>query len=204
MYLLGPVIEVFLPRGVHSVSEGKSPNGVASSLERISGYVLNRLLSLKTTWIQICFTLTELQHLLLELRGCLDYLEIFKPMMDLSHIAPSNPTTIHTIGTFTTNARVAEEFNSVGIPVWFVQRQHMSDFGNNVLAEVDPVDYCKHLVMDKHPDFPLVFKGKRDADSFIVVAHPQPLFGPRYAVIIYPTSIIVIAKCYPTILVSRS
>ncbi|KAF9042145.1 hypothetical protein BJ165DRAFT_1546236 [Panaeolus papilionaceus] len=154
-----------------SLPEGKNPNVVAACLERISGFTLNRLLSLRTSWTQIRFTLTELQRLLLELRGCLDYLEIYKPMLDLSHMAPSNPSTIPTMGALTTNARVVEEFNSVGIPVWFVRRQDVSDFGNNVLAEVEPVDYRKCLVMEKHPDFPPVFKGKRDADSFTVVTH---------------------------------
>ncbi|KAF9034017.1 hypothetical protein BJ165DRAFT_1410043 [Panaeolus papilionaceus] len=80
-----------------SLLEGTKPNAVAACLERISGFALNRLSSLKTSWTRIRFTLTELQCLLLELRPCLDYLEIYKPMMDFSSITPSNPSIAYTI-----------------------------------------------------------------------------------------------------------
>ncbi|PPQ68817.1 hypothetical protein CVT24_007702 [Panaeolus cyanescens] len=148
----------------------RKPNPVAATLHRIVGFVQQRLQSFTTNWIQVRFTVTEFQRLLLELHGCLDYIQTYKPQIDGFVSAPVKTTTLQTIGAFTTNVRVVEEFASVGIPVWFI-RPHSSSFDSNVLAEVAPTHYHNTLVMEKHPHYPPVFKGRCDVDSFVVVTH---------------------------------
>ncbi|PPR05895.1 hypothetical protein CVT24_006643 [Panaeolus cyanescens] len=174
---------------VQSLSKDKQPNLVVSSLHRIAGYVRQRLASLPTTWHQIRFTVTEVQRLLLELHGCLDYIEIYKPQIDGTRPSPSTPSTLPTIGAFTSNVRVVEEFSAIGIPVWLIRAKEGQAFGSNVLAEVKPTNYKDTLVLDKHPGFPTVFKGSCSSDSFEVVTHvlqfsrhwlkaPSPFSGP--------------------------
>ncbi|PPQ71579.1 hypothetical protein CVT24_006434 [Panaeolus cyanescens] len=156
---------------VNSLALGELPNSFASSLHRISGYVIGRLTSLPMTWSQIRFTVTELQRLLLELHGCLDYIETYKPQLDGLLPMPANPPTLPTIGAFTTNIRVVEEFAGIGIPIWLIRQKDGSSFANNVLEEVQPVHYKDRLVLDRHPDFPTVFEGDYDTDPFTVVSH---------------------------------
>ncbi|PPR02078.1 hypothetical protein CVT24_011176 [Panaeolus cyanescens] len=174
---------------VKALSKDQQPNVVLSSLHCITGYVRQRLASLPTTWHRIRFTVTEVQRLLLELHGCLDYLEIYKPQIDGSRPPPSTLSTLPTIGAFTSNVRVVEEFAAVGIPVWLIRPKEGEAFESNVLAEVKPTSYNGTLVLDKHPGFPTVFKGTRSSDSFAVVTHvlqfsrhwlkaPSPFSGP--------------------------
>ncbi|KAF9035469.1 hypothetical protein BJ165DRAFT_1409348 [Panaeolus papilionaceus] len=129
-----------------------------STLERALHYTYVHLQALVASWHQIRFTFTELQRYYLEIVGCLDYLEVYKPHMD--GVQSSQPPLANTIGVFTSKVRIVEEFMAAGLPVWYIREWTSQGFGNNVLSEVVPIHYFDTLVNQPHSAFLPLFSGE--------------------------------------------
>lgn len=140
-------------RYITSLSVDSSHRRFTSNIERAMQYTFTRLQSLPTTWQNVRFTVAELQCYYLELVGLLDYMELYKPRMDGSQ-SPSL-TVARTLGCFTANPRIIEEFTSAGLPVWFI-RPLKPGFANNVLEIVEPLSYDDHVITKLHDSFPVL------------------------------------------------
>ena len=77
-----------------------------------------RLGSMKTTFSEMRFSITEFQRYYLEVCGLVDYLELYKPRMDGQR--PAATTVAHCVGAFTSIARTVQDFHSASLPVWFI------------------------------------------------------------------------------------
>ncbi|KAF9044195.1 hypothetical protein BJ165DRAFT_1528756 [Panaeolus papilionaceus] len=152
-----------------STPDDKPVKKFVSVLERALHYTFVRLQALTTTWHQIRFTLTELQRYYLEMLGCLDYVEVYKPRMDAAQ--SSRPTLAKTIGIFTSKVRIVEEFMAAGLPVWYIWEWSPQNFGNTVLSEVVPIHYYNVLVNQPHSAFPPLFSGEVFITSAELVGH---------------------------------
>lgn len=147
--------------------DSKSPNVIAALLNTALSHSFIRLKSLPATYTQIRFGVTELQRLILELRAVLDYLEIYKPIMDGAFTTP--PSSTKYMGAFTTNPRVVQDFHIARVPVWYVRSKEIAsaEFVNNILVMVEPRRCADTVVVKQHKDFPVILKGK--ADSALVL-----------------------------------
>ena len=136
------------------------PNAYLLSMAKSMQDAFVRLSSLKTTFTEMRFGLTEFQRYFLEVRGCLDYLVLYKPRMDGQK--PAATTVANCIGVFTNIARIAQDFYSAGLPVWFL-RPHKSwetPLTCNILEIVPHVSPADILCVSEHdPPFPMVYCG---------------------------------------------
>ena len=122
------------------------------------GGTLTRLQSLATSYRQTAFGATELQRYFHEVTALLDYMLIYKPRMDGKAEPPAEVE--DTIGAFTSDPRVVQEFYRAGLPVWFTRPvEHLEDH-INILAVTIPVIPKDTLVLKPaSPPFPTVYVG---------------------------------------------
>jgi hypothetical protein len=118
-----------------------------------------RLVSLPSTFKEFIFGVTEFQRYYLETVAVLDYLQVFKPLMD--GLAPAK-TVDNRQGAFVADPRVVQEFFDAGLPVYFVRKASKVAVTKplpNVLKLVDPVHPPEAILFDAEPPFPSIFKG---------------------------------------------
>ncbi len=98
-----------------------------------------RLGSLKTTFTEMGFGVTEFQRYYLEVHALLDYLELYKPRMDGQK--PAATTVANCVGIFTNIGRVTQDFCTAGIPVWLLRPRKLweSPITCNILEVVTPL-----------------------------------------------------------------
>ena len=119
-----------------------------------------RLGSLKTTFSEMRFGVTEFQRYYLEVCGVLDYLELYKPRMDGQR--PAAITVAHCVGAFTSIVRTVQDFHSAGLPVWFIRPKKSWDspISCNILKIVSPLNPASSLCVSEHdPPFSPIFRG---------------------------------------------
>ena len=119
-----------------------------------------RLDCLKTTFTEMRVGVTEFQRYYLELCGCLDYLEIYKPRMDGAR--PPAESVVNCIGAFTNIPRIVQDFHTAGLPVWFLRHSSVWDspVRCNILETVIPLNPDDVLCVSEHyPPFPAIFYG---------------------------------------------
>ena len=95
-----------------------------------------------------------------EVRGCLDYLEIYKPRMDNER--PPAESVANCIGTITHIPRIVQDFHTAGLPVWFLRPSTFWDspIRCNILEIVTPLDPANLLCLSDHyPPFSAIFCG---------------------------------------------
>ena len=110
--------------------------------------------SLKTTFNKIRIGVTEFQHYYLEIYGCLDYLEIYKPHMDGER--PAAESVMNCMGVITHIPHIVQDFYMAGVPstTWD------SPVRCNILEIVTPLDSADILcVLEHYPPFPPNFYG---------------------------------------------
>lgn len=93
---------------------------------------LAQLESVYTNFRQMEFSIRDVQWTWLELTALLDYMEIYKPQMD-GH-AHSASEVANTIGVFTHDLQVAQDFFTAGLPCWLICPA--SDFINQIIHKV--------------------------------------------------------------------
>jgi hypothetical protein len=119
-----------------------------------------RLNSLKTTFLEMRIGVTEFQRYYLEIYGCLDYLEIYKPRMDGEK--PKAQSVVNCIGAISSIPRIVQDFHTAGLPVWFLRPSTFWDSPTrcNILEIVAPLDPADVLCVSEHyPPFPAIFYG---------------------------------------------
>jgi hypothetical protein len=135
-----------------------SPNRLLLLLAKSMRHALFRLRSLKSAFGQMRFGVTEFQRYYLEIYALIDYLQIYKPRMDGAQ--PAATAVANCIGAFTNVPRVAQEFQTAGLPVWLIHSWKTGPFPYNVLQVVTPQDPVDSLCISQHdPPFPVIFRG---------------------------------------------
>jgi hypothetical protein len=135
-------------------------NVLLASLVKAMQDACQRLGSLKTTFSEMRFGLTEFQRYYLEIHGFLDYMEIYRPRMDGKK--PPAETVASCVGAFTFVPRVAQDFHTAGIPVWLIRPSKMWDspIHCNILETITPINPADVLcIAENDPPFPRVFCG---------------------------------------------
>ena len=144
----------------HTCRDSCPPNAYLLSIVKSMQDAFVRLSSLKTTFTEMRFGLTEFQRYFLEVRGCLDYLLLYKPRMDGQK--PAATTVANCIGVFTNIACIVQDFHTAGLPVWFL-RPHKSwetPLTCNILEIVPHVSPADILCVSEHdPPFPSIYCG---------------------------------------------
>ena len=136
------------------------PNKLLLSIVKAMQDACIRLGSLKTTFSEMRFGVTEFQRYFLEVLGCLDYLEIYLPRMEGQK--PAAETVVNCIGAFTNIPRVVQDFHAAGLPIWFLRPSKTWDgpFGCNILEVVTPLNPADTLCVSQHdPPFSPIFRG---------------------------------------------
>lgn len=136
------------------------PNNLLLSLLKAMQDAYIHLASLKTTFFEMRFGVTEFQRYYVELRGCLDYLELYKPRMDGQK--PAAETVANCVGAFTNIARVVQDFHTAGLPIWFLQPTTIWDSPCecNIVEIVTPLNPSDILCVSQHdPPIPPIFCG---------------------------------------------
>lgn len=107
------------------VESMKSVDGSASVSRSMRGHLsviellLGRLHALPTSYLRVCLTFAETQRVALELRAFVEYMTVFKPLMDSPETdAPAMPVDTGLMGSYVHDATVLQRFFKAGIPVW--------------------------------------------------------------------------------------
>ena len=135
-------------------------NKLVLLLARSMQDAFTRLDSLKTTFTEMWIGVTEFQRYYLELCGCLDYLEIYKPRMEGGR-APAE-SVVNCIGAITNIPSIVQDFYTAGLPVWFLRPSAVWDspVRCNILEIVTPLNPDDVLCVSEHyPPFPSIFYG---------------------------------------------
>lgn len=110
-----------------------------------------RLSVLQTTYEQMRFGVTDFQRLYLELRGYMDYVEIYLPRMNGR--APGPFDVADCVGVFTTTPNVVQEYFRGGIPVWFIRTaEHFRTAQCNIAELVTATQPAQLINTRLHPD----------------------------------------------------
>ena len=123
---------------------------------------LVRLGSLWTNFRQMAFGVRDVQRCWLDLMAMLDYMEVYKPQMDSARLAVGSPPAevANTVGVFTNDTRVAQDFFQAGLPFWLVRPA--SDLGQtNILAAVPlAVLHYSGICFEPHRfNYPVIYQG---------------------------------------------
>ena len=140
-----------------------APHELILLLERDMHNVLTRLGSLRTTYEQMVFGVTEFQRCYLETLGLLDYLEIFMPQKNGLTTAS---TVANCVGVITSQPNVVQDFFHAGIPVWFCRPKQPGSFPHIIHNVVTPFEPSRFLCLDKaDAPFPVIYDGPLDTPA---------------------------------------
>ncbi|THU80288.1 hypothetical protein K435DRAFT_874532 [Dendrothele bispora CBS 962.96] len=116
----------------------------------------NRLNSLLLSYRQMCYAVTSVQRLFLELHALLEYCQTFKPRMKGVDIA--SPTVAPVIGAYTSDLQQAEALFRAGLPFWFVRQ--VQDVPAVTVGKLVPLVSVDTLCRAESPfPEPVVFRG---------------------------------------------
>jgi hypothetical protein len=121
---------------------------------------LAQLQSIHMNFRQLEFTVRDVQRFWLELTALLDYMDIYKPRMD--GYLPKADVVANTIGVFTSDLRVAQDFFAAGLPYWLIRPA--SDYTDQTIVRVVRLELPEGLVtLTPHRfSYPVIFFGKAD------------------------------------------
>lgn len=138
----------------------RSPNKLLLMLARAMQDAFVRLHSLKTTFTEMRIGVTEFQRYYLEICGCLDYLELYKPRME--GLKPAPETVANCVGAITNIPRIVQDFHAAGLPIWLLRPSTVWDtpVKCNILEIATPLNPADVLCVSQHyPLFPTIFYG---------------------------------------------
>jgi hypothetical protein len=123
-------------------------------------HALVRLQAVHTNFRQMEFGVRDVQRTWLELTALLDYMDIYKPRMD--GYLPKADAVANTVGIFTTDLRVAQDFFTAGLPYWLIRPA--SDYIDQTILRVVKLELPEGLVtLTPHRfSYPVIFSGKAD------------------------------------------
>jgi hypothetical protein len=160
---------------------------------------LVRLESVWTNFRQMVFSVRDIQRCWLEITAILDYMTIYKPRMDSAVVGAEPSPVADTIGVFTSEVRVAQDFFHAGLPCWLI-RPASDRGGVNILKAIRLMSPSDYLVLEQHRfNYPPVFVGPatssekndaifRFARSFL--RYPDPFNTPVDGQEVPPSSLV--------------
>ncbi|KAJ7815896.1 hypothetical protein B0H14DRAFT_3475802 [Mycena olivaceomarginata] len=118
---------------------------------------LVRLQTIPATFERMVLGVTNLQRAYLELSGLLRYLTVYRPRMwDPKHV--SSVPDDNTIGVFTSDPVVAENFDRARLPYWLIHP--LAAFHReNILRVVEPLDAAEWMELEVVEGFPPIRRG---------------------------------------------
>ena len=141
--------------------------------------------SIHTNFRQMSFAVRDVQRCWLDVTAMLDYIKIYKPHIDSTRlVVNSNPEKVaNTIGVFTIDVRIAQDFYHTGLPFWLIQP--VSDFGKTNNLDIVPLlPPDNNVILTPHPfKYPVIFNSSGSSfykyDSILGVArnflrYPDP------------------------------
>lgn len=143
-------------------AKASSPNYYLLSISKAMSHAGVRLGCIPGSFLEMKFGVTEFQRYFLETLGLLDYLEVYKPRMDVAAALDQPVSADNRIGAFTSDARVAQEFFDARLPVWYIRETKKvaanPNIAPNVLRLVEVREPAQFLVLaDCSPPFPHIF-----------------------------------------------
>jgi len=143
--------------------ENPNSNEILPLLERDLLNVFIRLGSLRMTFAQMAFSITEFQRCYLKILGMLDYLEIYRSR---KYGLTKASTVANCIGVITNKPGLVQDFFNAGIPVWFCRPKQPGPFPHNVLNVVEPFEPFDFLCLENaDPSSPVIYDGPLDASK---------------------------------------
>ncbi|KAJ6467655.1 hypothetical protein C8R47DRAFT_1303298 [Mycena vitilis] len=118
-------------------------------LVKSMGLGLERLVSLLWTFEHLALMARNLQRTCLELIAMIDYMQFYKPVMEMPHTAAPPEPSPSLLGAFTTNPKIAQRFWAAGIPYWFM-RPASAYLGQNILEVIDSLP-APSVQVERHP-----------------------------------------------------
>jgi len=155
----------FLLTRVEEYRETIPPSSTISPLvdplQQTMQHSLSGLRSIQTSFRQMCLGVRNVQRCWLELFAFVDWMTIYKPIMD-GTVAPRAVGTaeaVEAIGVFTSEVRIAQDFYLAGLPVWLIRPR--SQFAGVNILEVGPLLIpSDHIVTNEHRHkYPVIFEG---------------------------------------------
>jgi hypothetical protein len=148
-------------------SKSRAPPSLGPMVKMIE-HGLVRLESVWTNFRQMVFGVRDVQRCWLDLMAMLDYMEVYKPRMDSARLAAGSPPleVADTVGVFTNDIRVAQDFFHAGLPFWLTRPA--SDFGQtNILAAVSPLGSRYHgICFEPHRfNYPIIYQGPASSNG---------------------------------------
>jgi hypothetical protein len=140
-------------------SSSRPPPALGPMIKMIEHGLL-RLESVCTNFRQMSFGVRDVQRCWLDVTAMLDYMEVYKPRMDSVLAVNSLPEKMaDTVGVFTSDVRVAQDFFHAGLPCWLIRPS--SDFGKTkILKVVSLLAPDHHVILTPHNfKYPIIFEG---------------------------------------------
>ncbi len=121
--------------------------------------MLLRLGHVSTDALTIQVMVATAQRFWLETVAALDYMDLYKPIMDGQAQRDSRLRGERLVGAFTTNVDVVQMFCSAGIPVYFVRPNDV--FDNQIVLKVGPLlrPPSQNTTLPT-PPYPIIFMGR--------------------------------------------
>ncbi|KAJ7615716.1 hypothetical protein DFH06DRAFT_1145756 [Mycena polygramma] len=132
-------------------------------LVKSMGLGLERLVSLLWTFEHLALMARNLQRTCLELIAMIDYMQFYKPVMELPHTAAPSEPSPSLLGAFTTNPTIAQRFWAAGIPYWFM-RPASSYLGQNILQVIDSLP-APSVQVERHPVHNAICRATHQTDD---------------------------------------
>lgn len=141
---------------VESTPDKRNPPILQPSLKWLQ-QVLDQLHSVHMSFRHIEFVVRDLQRVWLHVWAILDYMEIYKPRID--GLSPPGEGVADTVGTFTTNIRVAQDMFIAGLPCWLIRSS--STFGDEKIFAIGEIFHPRdYVVLEPHKfKYPVIFTG---------------------------------------------
>jgi hypothetical protein len=161
-------VSVLLTR-VQVYISGSSKARVPSTLGPMVKMIEHGLVRLESVWTnfrQMAFGVRDVQRCWLNLMVMLDYMEVYKPRMDSARLAVGSlPAEVaNTVGVFTNDIRVAQDFFHAGLPFWLTRPA--SDLGRTNILAVVPLSVPHHcgICFESHRfNYPILYQGLASA-----------------------------------------
>lgn len=145
-----------------SIPESKIPLMLGPMMKMLE-HGMTRLQSMWMNLPQMTFTVRDVQRCWLEITAFLDYMLVFKPRMDSITVNAQPHPAADTMGVFTSEIRVAQDFFHAGLPCWLIRPASVwSDI--NILKVIPVASPDGRIVLEPHPVYcPPVYVGPATA-----------------------------------------
>lgn len=140
-----------------SLSSPAQPLPLVAQLTDSLRRALERLCSIPATFERMVLGVTNVQRTYLELVGLLRYMTVYKPRIEDPTSQGGLPDA-DTVGVFTSNPIVAENFHRARLPFWYI-RPLRAFSGENILRVVQPLGPAEWMELEVVAGFSPIIVG---------------------------------------------